>query len=563
MPSRLPGPISNRLFGPRANGHLPFGSNGFGRGVTLVLTGLALGVVAAAASCGCTGPREYVRNGFKVGPNYAPPAVPVAANWIDASDKRVRSETEDISRWWTVFNDPMLDNLIQEADAQNLTLREAGFRILQARAQLAITVGQILPQSQYAAGGFARNAASSETANNIFSVGIPGFHRFFSQWDFGFNLAWELDFWGRFRRAIESGEANLDASVSDYNDVLVTLLGDVASNYVQLRTLEQQIDYANQNVRLQRDTLTIVEARFRAGTTSELDVHQSRSTLAQTEAGIPDLEISLRQAANRLCILLGIPPEELEARLGKGPIPTAPPEIAVGIPADLLRRRPDVRRAERRAAAQSAQIGVAEADFYPAIAIVGTIGYSAEQFPDLFRSAAFTGGVGPAFQWKILNYGRLLNNVRLQNARFNELLTAYQQAVLTGSEEVENGLVTFLRAQVRTRYQAESVEQAQKAVALGLVQYTGGTVDLTRITQLEQNLVLQQNTLAQAQGQIALGLIQVYRALGGGWENPSTSFRPVNAELAPPPPAGPSPRVEQNVAPQAVPPASASGAGSG
>ena len=283
-------------------------------------------------------------------------------------------------------------------------------------------------------------------------------------------------------------------------------------------------------------------------------MRQSRSTLAQTEAAIPELEISLRQAANRLCILMGIPPQDLQARLGTAPIPTAPAEVAVGIPADLLRRRPDVRRAERKAAAQSAQIGVAEADFYPAISIVGTIGYSAEQFPQLFNSAAFQGTIGPTFQWKILNYGRILNNVRLQKAKFQELVTAYEQSVLNANQEAENGLVTFLRAQVRTRFQSESVDQAQKAVALGLVQYKAGTVDFTRITQLEQNLVLQQNTLAQARGEIAEGLIQVYKALGGGWEIRNTGLGPSSEDAAPestpPPPPPPAPPVISSFRPQ-------------
>ena len=270
---------------------------------------------------------------------------------------------------------------------------------------------------------------------------------FYNQWNFGFNLNWELDFWGRFRRAIESDTANLDASVEGYDDVLVTLLGDVATNYVQMRTLEGRIQYTRANVELQRQTLTIAEARFKGGTTSKLDVYQARSTLEQTEAQIPELEISLRQTVVQLCILLGMPPEELRARLGPAPIPTAPVDVAVGIPADLLRRRPDVRRAERLAAAQCAQIGIAEADYYPAFSINGTLGYSAEQFPDLFRPAALNANVGPSFQWNLLNYGRILNNVRLQDARFQELVTTYQQTVLNANQEVENGLVTFLRAQ--------------------------------------------------------------------------------------------------------------------
>ncbi len=390
-----------------------------------------------------------MHNGLKVGPNYCPPDAAVAPNWIDASDKRVRSDSDDLSQWWRVFNDPVLDGLINDAYRQNLTLREAGFRVLAARAQLGIAIGNLFPQQQYASGGYTRTTLSTQTADNIVSfgnaLGLPA-QRNFSQWDYGFGIGWELDFWGRFRRAVEANEANLGASVADYDDALVTLLGDVASNYVQYRTLEQQIAYAKYNVDLQRQTLTIVEARFRAGTTGELDVHQSRSTLAQTEAGIPELEISLRQAANQLCILMGIPPEDLKARLGTAAIPAAPSDVAVGIPADLLRRRPDVRRAEQNAAAQSAQIGIAEADFYPAISIVGTIGYSAEEFPNLFRQAAFDGTIGPSFNWKILNYGRILNNVREQRAKFQALVTAYQQTVLNADREAENGLVTFLRA---------------------------------------------------------------------------------------------------------------------
>src|SRR5580704_17527077 len=347
-------------------------------------------LLVAILVCGCTTPREYIHNGFKVGPNYCPPDAAVAANWIDASDKRVRSDSDDLSQWWRVFNDPVLDGLIAEAYRQNLTLREAGFRVLAARAQLGIAIGNLFPQQQYAFGDFSRNTLSTQTANSIVEIGnalqLPT-RRNFSQFDYGFGLGWELDFWGRFRRAVEANQANLDATVADYDDVLVTLMSDVATNYVQYRTLQQQIAFAKYNVDLQRETLTIVEARFRAGTTGQLDVHQSHSTLAQTEAGIPELEIGKRQAANHLCILLGIPPEDLEARLGASPIPSAPPDVAIGIPADLLRRRPDVRRAERQAAAQSAQIGIAETDFYPAISILGTIGYSSEDFGNLFRQA--------------------------------------------------------------------------------------------------------------------------------------------------------------------------------
>jgi NodT family efflux transporter outer membrane factor (OMF) lipoprotein len=550
MPTRSTPLACHAPEGPRANG-------------SVSPTAARAGLSPAAARCvawltlvliagGCTTPSEYVHNGFKVGPNYCPPGAAVADNWIDAADKRVRTESDDLSEWWHVFNDPVLEGLVHDAYQQNLTLREAGFRVLAARAQVGIAIGNLFPQQQYAFGDYSRTTLSTQTANNIVEIGseagLPT-QRNFSQWDYGFGLGWELDFWGRFRRAVEANEATLGATVGDYDDVLVTLMGDVAYNYVLYRTLQEQIAFARYNVDLQRQTLTIVEARFRAGTTGELDVHQSRSTLAQTEAAIPELEISLRQAANRLCILMGIPPQDLQARLGTAPIPTAPKDAAVGIPAELLSRRPDIRRAERTAAAQSAQIGIAESDFYPAISIVGTIGYSAEEFPNLFRQTAFDGTIGPSFNWKILNYGRILNNVREQQAKFQALVTDYQQTVLTADREVEDGIVTFLRAQTRTQFQTISVDRAQKAVALGLVQYQAGTVDFTRITQLEQNLVLQQNTLAQARGEIAQGLIQTYRALGGGWQFRLTGQDPgqptanevVPTNVPPAPPASPGP----------------------
>jgi NodT family efflux transporter outer membrane factor (OMF) lipoprotein len=458
--------------------------------------------------------QEYVHNGFKVGPNYCPPQAPVAPDWIDASDKRLTKDGDDLSKWWTVFNDPVLDNLICCAYHQNLTLRQAGCRILEARAQLGISVGELFPQTQNMTGSYTRNAISRETANTGGAISQP----FFNQWNYGFNLNWELDFWGRFRRAVESNSASLEASVEDYDETLVTLLGDVATYYAQMRTVEKRIEYTKQNVALQQRTVTIAEARFRGGTSTERDPYQARSTLEQTQAQIPELEIQRRQAVIQLCILMGMPPEELQAKLGPAPIPVAPAEVAVGIPADLLRRRPEVRRAERQAAAQSAQIGIAEADFYPAISINGTLGYAAQNFGNLFRPDALNSSVGPSFQWNLLNYGRIVNNVRFQDARFQELVAAYQQTVLSAAQEVENGLVTFLRARERTNFQDACAKDAEKAVQIVQAQYDGGTVDLTPVTLLQQTLVQQQDVLVQAQGEIATGLIQVYRALGGGWQ---------------------------------------------
>src|SRR5262249_6715701 len=282
-------------------------------------------------------------------------------------------------------------------------------------------------------------------------------------WDYGFGLAWEIDFWGRFRRAIEAASDQLDASVANYDDVLVTLLGDVASTYVQIRTLELQLAYIRSNVKLQKRTLAIAQAGVK-GQASALDIDQADSTLTQSEAQQQQLEIDIRQATNRLCTLLGIPPERLRDRLGAGPVPTAPPAVAVGIPADLLRRRPDVRRAERQAAAQSALIGVAEADFYPSISLNTTFGWSALELKDLFAHGAFRGTVGPSFQWEILNYGRILNNVRKQDAAFQALVAAYQNTALQANAEVEDGLIHFLKSQDEARYYKQSVDATLKAV---------------------------------------------------------------------------------------------------
>jgi NodT family efflux transporter outer membrane factor (OMF) lipoprotein len=511
---------------------------------------LVLGfLILTMTPCGCTSPHEYIRNGFKVGPNYQQPPAPVAPTWIDDTDKRIRTEADDLSKWWKVFNDPVLDALICDAYRQNLTLREAGFRVLEARAQLGIAVGNFFPQEQAAGAAFSAHAISLQDANVRFQtpLGPVSLQPYFMKWSYPLSLGWEVDFWGRFRRAIEAGAGKLDASVANYDDVLVTLLADVATNYVLMRTFEQQIEYARKNVELQRETLTIVEARFKAKTISALDVRQARSTLAQTEAQIPELEIGKRQAANQLCVLLGLPQEDLRKRLGPAPIPTAPPEVGAGIPADLLARRPDIRRAERQVAAQSAEIGVAEADFYPHISIVGTVGYSAAQFAAVYRPDAFYGNMGPTVQWNILNYGRILNNVRQQRAKFQEAVAFYQNTVLKADQETENGLVTFLRAQDRARFQAVSVDEALEAVKLVLAQYKAGTVDFTRVTQVEQNLVLQQNTLAEARGEIARGLILVYRALGGGWEIrltgcPATLLAPLEASAEPEQEQLPAPR---------------------
>jgi NodT family efflux transporter outer membrane factor (OMF) lipoprotein len=304
----------------------------------------------------------------------------------------------------------------------------------------------------------------------------------------------------------------------------VTLLADVATNYVQYRVAQQRIKIARDNVRIQEGIVKLAEDRFNAGTATRLDVEQARTVLEQTRSTIPALQITLGQANDTLCTLLGIPPRDLGPELGPGPdldgdpLPNLPAWVAAGIPADLLRRRPDVRGAERQVAAQSAQIGVAEADLYPTIFLNGTLGWEAQDLSKLFESQSFMGTITPNFRWNILNYGRILNNVHLQEARTQELIAAYQNRVLTAGREVQVALRGFLRSQEQTEDLARSVKAAAAASQLGQQQYRAGTIDFNRVFNLETAQVQQQDQLAVARGNIALNLINVYRALGGGWE---------------------------------------------
>jgi len=469
-----------------------------------------------------TGPRQWIHNGFKVGPNYGRPPAPVAAEWIQANDPSVQNHY--LQDWWQVFGDPTLDALIVTAYEQNPNLRVAGTRVLEARAGQAIAVGNIFPQTQQATGSYARVNLNSNMplVGPLLSMAPPGERSLaFSNWLYGFNLSWELDLWGRSRRNIESTNASLDASVEDYDAALVTLLADVATNYVQYRVAQQRIKIARDNVRIQEGVLALAEEKFRVGTTTKLDVEQARTVLEQTRSTIPALQIQLGQANDTLCTLLGMPPRDMEPELGPGPqlgsapMPNTPAWVATGIPADLLRRRPDVRSAERRVAAQSAQIGVAESALYPTIAINGYLGWDAADLTKLFETKSFIGYVLPSFSWNILNYGRIRNNVRMQEAKTQGLIATYQNTVLSAGREVQTPLRGFLRSREQADDLDRSVKAATAATQLGVQQYRTGIIDFNRVFNLETTQVQQQDQLAVAAGNIALNLVNVYRALGG------------------------------------------------
>ncbi len=458
---------------------------------------------------GCTSLREYVGNGFKVGPNYLRPPAPVAGGWIDMDDPRVKSDPPTDCAWWAVFNDPVLNGLIDQAYRQNLDLRAAGARIAEARARRAIAVGSLFPQQQSADVTYLHAQFSENLATPLPTQ--------FNLWAAGFNGSWELDIWGRYRRSIEAADAVLAESVEGYGEVLVLLLSDVAANYIELRTFQQRLAYAQMNVEIQKGSLKLAEARFSRGASTELDVRQARSSLQRTQAVVPTYEASAREAANALCVLLGMPPNNLAEALGPAPIPTAPVEVALGVPADLLARRPDVRRAERAVAEQSARLGIAQTDLYPSLTLNGYMGFLSNDIDQLFESTSFTGYIIPQFSWNVLNYGRISNNIVAHNAKLQGVAFDYQQTVLKAGQEVENSLTRFLHAQQRAKFLRGSVADAIRAVELAELQFKGGTTDFNRVYNLQSLLAQQQDELAAVEGSIALNLVAVYKSLGGGW----------------------------------------------
>ncbi len=460
----------------------------------------------------------------KVGPDFLRPPSSLSKNWLEVGDKRVKEMSPEDKQWWSVFNDPVLGRLIEIAYSGNLTLQTAGVRVLQARAQLGIAIGNQYPQSQQLNGLLQFNRLSDRSASVIQVPGVPATSLGYWQSQYGFQASWEIDFWGRFRRAIESADAGLLAAIANYDSTLVSLTGDVANSYIQIRTLQERLRIARENVATQSQSLEIADARFKGGTTTQRDVEQATTVLASTEATIPMLDRQIRQAQNGLCVLLGMPPGDLTELLADSSgIPAPPPEVAVGIPADLLSRRPDIRSAEAQAAAQCAQIGVAKADLFPSLSLFGSFGFVSIDrgtftLGDMFRWGSRMATFGPTLQWNVFNYGQITNNVRVQDALFQQAILSYQNAVLNAQQEVENGLIGFLRDQEQAAFLTQSADAAARSVDLAVLQYREGTADFTTVLTAQQALLQQQDSLAQTLGDISLSLVSVYRALGGGWE---------------------------------------------
>jgi NodT family efflux transporter outer membrane factor (OMF) lipoprotein len=482
------------------------GRYGNGDGKNVVAAGLLISVVAA----GCA-----------VGPDYARPKVLLNTKW--SSDARRATDAAIDIAWWKAFHDPTLNRLIEAAYRQNLSLQIAGLRILEARAELGIAVGDQLPQNV--------DPIASATAVGLsrHGVNIANVDRHYNEYQIGFDALWELDLWGKYRRGVRAAHASYLASVADYDDAITSLTAEVARTYVLIRTFEVLIDQARQNVDVQQDALEIADSRFRNGATSELDVAQATNLLESTRATIPALQIGLKQAENALSTLLGQPTGYVRSMLvnPKG-IPTPPKDVAVGVPAQLLRRRPDIRAAELRAIAQCQRIGVAKAELYPSLFLFGSIGTQAtsssggagvsSSIKDLFGPGSLVYAAGGSVFWPILGYPRIINRVRVEDARFQQSLVGYVNAVLVAAQEVEDGVAGFLLSQEAVVFAQNAVTSADTSVRLALVQYREGAVDYQRVVDTQRVLLAAQNRLTEAQSSVTTNAIALYKALGGGWE---------------------------------------------
>jgi NodT family efflux transporter outer membrane factor (OMF) lipoprotein len=453
----------------------------------------------------------------KVGPDYEQPVTPVTDEWTAAVEAEMSVDTPDIERWWEDLGDPMLTDLIRQSELTNLDLRIAVSRVAEARALRGIATGDLYP-NLVLEGTYSYTQFSDDSPlGQIIGAG-GGDNEPVEQWRGAATSAWEIDLFGRVRRRIEAADAQLQATVEDYRDVLVTLYAEVALNYTDVRALQLRLDFARRNAEAQRESLGLTQDRFNAGLTSALDVAQAEQNLAQTESLIPTLETALNAALNRLAVLLGEQPGSLNDQLmGVTPIPHVPDDITAGVPADLLRRRPDVRRAERLLASQTALVGVATADLYPTFSISGFIETVTGSLNNLFSGESVGWSIIPGFRWDLFQGGKIRNNIRAEEARTQQALYAYQQTVLLALEEVEGALVAYDRERQRRDRLQEAVDASERAVELVRTQYLAGLTNFQNLLDSQRSLFQQQDQLAESEGLVVQSLVVLNRSLGGGW----------------------------------------------
>ena len=450
-----------------------------------------------------------------LGPDYQEPEVAWLSHWqpdlYGEVAAREQQTGEDLRFWWQVFNDPALNRLIEVARQENLSLRIAGLRILESRAQLGIADSSLYPQLQQL------NGAIDRVHNRRRGGDLPNNDDNFTSYQAGFNLAWELDFWGRFRRGIESADAAFFGSIANQQDVQVLLSAQVTDLYFSYRTTQLRIVIARENATLQKRSYEIAERVYKSGQDSELDLQQARTQYLATLSTIPQLEITLTNLRNALCALLGRPPGDLPEL--DGPVNSLPGMDASRfgeIPARLLLRRPDVRAAAWQVAAQSAQIGIAESDVYPAISLFGGIGWASNTLSGSSDTSTFS--VGPHLTWNIFDYGRVANNVRVQDARLQQLIESYQDKVLQAAREIDDAAIGIVKTREQETVLAESVESSERSLALASKRYQEGYADFQRVLDSQRAVFSQAERRLINQGNYVGAVINLYKALGGGWQ---------------------------------------------
>jgi NodT family efflux transporter outer membrane factor (OMF) lipoprotein len=484
---------------------------------------IALAVLASGTLVGCM-----------VGPDYRAPVASPPQHWSEPLAGGETDRAAALATWWRSFGDPELDSLVERALASNLDLRAAEARVRQARAASGLADAQRWPQADLSGSA----ARAKESANQPLIGGAlpPGTAFTSGVYQGGFDASWELDLFGGLRRGAEAADADLAAAGFSRADAQVTLVAEVARDYILARGFQQRLAIARQNLTAQRDIVNLARDRHRQGLTSDLEPEQAATVLAQTEAQVPALEAGLQRAIHHLGVLLGQQPGALQAELeAQAPIPTAPPQVPAGLPADLLRRRPDIRMAERQLAAATARIGLATADLYPKFSLTGAYGYLSTESGRLVSSDSRTWSVGPTFQWHLLDAGRVRANIRIQDARQEQALAAYQKAVLVGFEDVENALVAYAKEQARNVPLRSAVASSRNALEISRDQYANGLTSFLNVLDAERSLYQAQDTLVQSDQAVAQDLIALFKALGGGWEAQAATGPAAQLQPAPKP----------------------------
>jgi len=449
----------------------------------------------------------------RLGPDFQSPREPWSEHWSSpaveqASDQRPQP---DMRQWWRIFEDPVLEQLIAEADANDAGLKIAGLRVMEARAQLGIALSGRYPQVQQVSAEALY--VHARQANNGLSVSSRVW-----QYSAGFDIGWELDFWGRFSRAIESADAAFFAAKANHEDALVLLHAQLADSYFALRTAQARLRIARENAKLQKRSLEITEKLFKGGESDELDLQQARTQYLGTLSSIPELENQIMRTRNALTILIGRPPgplPELAQAQKEGVVPLIDRAVLQDVPAKLLLRRPDIRAAELQVAAQSAQIGIAKADLYPSVTLLGSIGWSASSLPTTPNGLVLLGG--PSIRWNIFDYGHITNNVRVQDARLQQSIVAYQDSVRKAAREADDAATGLIKALEREAILREASEAANRSLTLANALFREGYSDFQRVLDAQRALFAQQDAYLVNRGNAVSDLIALYKALGGGW----------------------------------------------